>query len=108
MTIKVKDSTTPTAETNTGSFTITIVAGADHSVLLTWTASPSSGATGYDVYRSNASGTGFSKINSTPVSALTYSDGTVVDGLTYYYATTAVDLSGDESTYSEQIQIVIP
>ncbi|MGB7731153.1 MAG: Ig domain-containing protein [Candidatus Acidiferrum sp.] len=108
VTIKVKDSTTPTAETNTASFTITIVAGADHSVLLTWTASPSPAASGYNVYRSNASGTGFSKINSAPVSALTYSDGTVVDGLTYYYATTAVDSSGDENTYSEQIQIVIP
>jgi fibronectin type 3 domain-containing protein len=108
VTIKVRDSTTPTAETNTANFTITIVAGADHSVLLTWTPSPSPAATGYNIYRSNASGTGFSKINSTPVSALTYSDGTVVDGLTYYYTTTAVDLSGDESTYSEQIQIVIP
>jgi hypothetical protein len=94
--------------TASGSFAVTIAAGADHSVLLTWTPSPSPAATGYNVYRSNASGTGFSKINSTPVSALTYSDGTVVDGLTYYYATTAVDLSGDESTYSEQIQIVIP
>lgn len=108
LTIKVKDSTTPTAETNTANFTITIVAGTDHSVLLTWTPSPSPGASGYNVYRSNASGAGFSKINAAPVSALTYSDGTVVDGLTYYYATTAVDLSGGESTYSEQIQIVIP
>lgn len=108
LTIKVKDSTAPTAETNTANFMITIVAGADHSVLLTWTPSPSPGASGYNVYRSNASGAGFSKINAAPVSALTYSDGTVVDGLTYYYATTAVDLSGGESTYSEQIQIVIP
>jgi hypothetical protein len=108
LTIKVTDSTTPTAQTNTASFAITIVAGANHSVLLTWTASPSPAATGYNVYRSNASGTGYSKINSTPVSGLTYSDGTVVDGLTYYYATTAVDSSGDESTYSQEIQIVIP
>ena len=27
---------------------------------------------------------------------------------TYYYVTTSVDNSGDESTYSEEVQMIIP
>ena len=71
--------------------------------MLNWTASPSSGVTGYNVYRSTASGTGYTKINSSLVSGLTYTDATVIDGVTYYYVTTSVDSSGDESSYSEQV-----
>jgi hypothetical protein len=85
-----------------------IVGGTKHSVLLTWVASPSFATSGYNVYRSNVSGTGYAKINSAPVSGLTYTDATVVNGQTYYYVTTAVDSSGDESTFSNQPREVIP
>ena len=107
-TAKVTDSTAPTAQTATQSFSITVAAGSAHSVLLNWTASPSSGVTGYNVYRSTVSGGGYAKTNSSVVGGLTYTDAAVVNGQTYYYVTTSVDTSGDESTYSEEVQMVVP
>ncbi len=107
-TAKVTDSTAPTAQTATQSFSITVAAGSAYSVLLNWTASPSSGVAGYNVYRSTVSGSGYAKINSSAVAGLTYADATVVNGQTYYYVTTSVDTSGDESTYSEEVQMVVP
>jgi hypothetical protein len=107
-TAKVTDSTAPTAQTATQSFSITVAAGSAYSVLLNWAASPSSGVAGYNVYRSTVSGGGYAKINSLAVGGLTYTDATVGNGQTYYYVTTSVDASGDESTYSEEVQMVVP
>ncbi len=106
-TVKVTDSGSP-ATSATASFSITISAGSGYSVLLNWTASPSSGVTGYNVYRSTVNGSGYVKINSSPVAGLTYTDGTVIASQTYYYVTTAVDAAGDESEYSEVLQMIIP
>jgi Putative Ig domain len=107
-TVKVTDSTTPTAQTATANFSLTVSSSSGSSVLLNWTASPSSGVTGYNVYRSTVDGSGYVKINPSPVSGLTYNDASVVSGTTYYYVTTAVDNSGDESGFSEVYQAVIP
>jgi hypothetical protein len=106
-TIKVTDSGSP-ATTATTSFSITISAGSGYAVLLNWTASPSSGVTGYNVYRSTVNGSNYTKISSSAVSSLTYTDPTVAAGQTYYYVTTSVDNSGDESGYSEVVQMNIP
>ena len=78
-----------------------------HSVALTWNAS-SSTVSGYNVYRSMVSGSSYAKVNSTLLSGMTYTDGTVQSAQTYYYVTTAVDASGTESTYSNEVQAVIP
>jgi len=64
--------------------------------------------TGYNVYRSAVNGSGYAKINSSPVASLTYTDGTVAASQTYYYVTTAVDAAADESGYSEVFQAIIP
>jgi hypothetical protein len=106
-TVKVTDSGSPVTSA-TASFSITVSAGSGYSLLLNWTASPSSGVTGYNVYRSTVNGSGYAKINSSPVAGLTYTDGTVAASQTYYYVTTAVDDSGDESGYSEVFQAIIP
>ena len=37
-----------------------------------------------------------------------YSDATVASGATYYYATTAVNSSGQESVYSNKVKAVVP
>jgi fibronectin type 3 domain-containing protein len=87
---------------------MTVSSSSAYSVLLNWTASPSTGVTGYNVYRSTVSGSGYSKINPSPVAVLNYIDATVANGQTYYYVTTAVDGSGDESGFSEEIDLVIP
>jgi fibronectin type 3 domain-containing protein len=64
--------------------------------------------TGYNVYRSGASGGPFTKINSALDGNTTYTDATISTSQTYYYVTTAVDPSGNESSYSNQVQVVIP
>ncbi len=84
------------------------VVGNSHSVTLTWNASTSANVAGYNVYRGTASGGPYTKLNSSLVPSLTYQDTTVQSGQTYYYVTTAVDGSGNESTYSNQAQAVIP
>jgi hypothetical protein len=78
-----------------------------HTVDLTWTASTSV-VSGYNVYRSTTSGTGYAKLNGSLVPAVNYSDSSVVNGTTYYYVTTAVDASGDESSYSNEASADIP
>ncbi|HKD49574.1 MAG TPA: choice-of-anchor D domain-containing protein [Candidatus Acidoferrum sp.] len=81
--------------------------GVVHSVALTWNASAST-VSGYNVYRSTTSGSGYVKINSSLVSGLTYTDSDVTSGTTYYYVTSAVDSSGSESAYSNQASAAIP
>ena len=78
-----------------------------HSVALSWIASTSTVA-GYNVYRSTTSGSGYVKLNSSLVTGLTYTDSNVTSGTTYYYVTTAVDSSGNESAFSNQATAVIP
>jgi hypothetical protein len=99
-------SSSPTSAS--ANLSIATSAASSHSVMLNWTASPSPGVTGYNVYRSTVSGSGYAKINSSVVSGLTYTDATVVNGVTYYYVTTSLNASGDESSYSEQVQMIVP
>jgi Abnormal spindle-like microcephaly-assoc'd, ASPM-SPD-2-Hydin len=76
-----------------------------HSVALTWDASTSQ-VSGYNVYR--ASGGGFARLNSALQTTTAYTDSTVQSGATYSYVTTAVDSSGEESSYSNQVSATIP
>ncbi len=78
-----------------------------HSVALTWNASTSA-VSGYNVYRSTVSGSNYAKTNSSLVIGLSYSDATVQNSTTYYYVTTAVDSSGVESSYSNEVTAPIP
>jgi len=59
------------------------------------------------VYRGTVSGGPYTKIASGVASTL-YADSTVSSGKTYYYVTTAVGNTGQESTYSNQITAIIP
>lgn len=78
-----------------------------HSVALNWIAS-SSTVSGYNVYRSTTNGSNYAKINGGLLSALDYTDSTVQSGTTYYYVTTAVDASGNESSYSNEASAAVP
>ena len=78
-----------------------------HSVALTWNASTDSVA-GYNVYRSTTSGSGYILVNGGLVGGLAYTDTSVQSGTTYYYVTTAVNSSGDESSYSNEAQAIVP
>ena len=83
------------------------VAATAHSVQLNWTGSSSTVA-GYNVYRTQTSGSGYALINSGLVSLDDYSDTSVQSGQTYYYVATAVDGSGNESAYSNEAQAIVP
>jgi hypothetical protein len=77
------------------------------SVDLSWDASTSQ-ISGYNIYRGADSGGPYSKLNSSVDAGTSYVDSTVSANQTYYYVTTAVNSSGQESAYSNQVQVVIP
>ena len=85
-----------------------IGATTQHTVDLSWNASTSTSVSGYNVYRSTASGGPYTKINASINSSMNYSDSTVQSGQTYYYVTTAVSSTGTESAYSNQVTAVVP
>ena len=63
---------------------------------------------GYNVYRGTQSGGPYTRLNSSPVPATTYTDTTVLAGRAYSYVVTAVDSSNVESVYSNEVSITIP
>jgi hypothetical protein len=80
---------------------------AAHSVSLNWTPSTSVVA-GYDVFRSQASGGPYTKLDSSAVAADSYVDTTVQSGQTYYYVVASVTSAGVESADSTQASATIP
>lgn len=105
-TIAFKSSTATVNESATG--TGMAAPAQQHSVDLMWNPSSSGGVSGYNVYRGTKSGGPYSKINSSLAIATTFTDTSVASSTTYYYVTTAVNSSGQESTYSNQVQVSIP
>ena len=80
---------------------------ASHSVSLTWNAS-SSPVAGYYIYRGTQLGGPYTKLNTTSLAGLTYTDGAVQSGQTYFYVVSAVDSSGLESVYSNEVSAAVP
>jgi len=65
-------------------------------VTLSWNAI--AGATGYNVYSSTTSSmTGFAKVNTAPVTPLSYVDMGLTNGTTYFYKVSSLDGSGEGS-----------
>jgi hypothetical protein len=96
----------------TGSPTTVTLSGAGavivtHGISLSWNASTST-VSGYNVYRSLTSGSGYTKVNTGLVSSVNYTDATVANTTTYYYVTTAVDANGNESIDSNEAVAVTP
>jgi len=89
------------------SYKVAIQAVANHVVDLSWKASTSSDVVGYNVYRS-LDGATWKKINASLTASTLYSDSTVANSTTYYYAATAVDISGKESSKSSSIKAIVP
>jgi fibronectin type 3 domain-containing protein len=88
-------------------YKVVIQATANHVVDLNWQASRSSGVAGYNVYRS-PDGASWKKINASLIASTLYSDSTVANSSTYFYAATAVNISGQESSKTSAIKVVIP
>jgi hypothetical protein len=70
-------------------------------VLLMWEAPSMAGATGYHVYRSAESRTGYARVTGAPVTGTVYTDRGLTNGVTYYYAVRAV-YAGEEKGYSDE------
>ncbi len=102
VTITSNAADSPTVETLSGTGTNA------HSVSLSWTASTSTNISGYNVYRSSASGGPYTKVNGSLITGTSYTDTTVQAGQTYYYVATAVNSSSVESSYSNQAQATVP
>ena len=80
-----------------------------HAVTLNWNASISSGVIGYNVYRRNAAGGPYTKVNSSVITVTTYNDNTVQPGQTYFYVVTSINLSDDaQSSFSNEVMAPIP
>jgi fibronectin type 3 domain-containing protein len=75
--------------------------------LLYWKRSRELNLAGYNVYRSNISGSGYQRINYSLISRCSYTDKQKEKGKTYYYVVTAVNTSGGESGYSNEVEVTI-
>lgn len=102
-TLSFLNNTTESPKTEAMSGTGTAV-----SVSLSWVASTSPGITGYNIYRSTSKTGTPAKINSSLDADTSYTDASVTSGATYYYVTTAVNSSGVESGFSNQVKAVVP
>jgi len=70
-------------------------------ITLAWDASTSSDVSGYNLYYGTSSGNYLSSLDA--ASALTYAISGLQSGVTYYFAVTAYDTSGNESDYSNEV-----
>jgi hypothetical protein len=93
--------------TSQTTYKLVIQASANHVVDLSWNASTSSNVTGYNLYRS-LDGTTWNKINASLIASTLYADSTVANASTYYYAATAVDIYGHESSKTAPVKVAIP
>ncbi len=75
-------------------------------VILSWKRNSEPDLAGYNVYRSTISGSGYQKINYSLITGTKYIDKQIVKGKTYYYVVTAVNASGGESGYSNEVKVV--
>jgi len=89
-----------------------VATAGDGQITLTWEKGTAESGmvdttTGYNVYRSTTSGTGYKKINPTilPASQTTYTDTGLTNGVTYYYVVRGVHgTSTEESEPSEEAE----
>lgn len=79
-----------------------------HGTTLNWVASTSQNVLGYNIYRGTTAGGPYTKINASVITGTTYFDSGVQAGQTYFYVATTVDVSGNESGFSNQATAVIP
>ena len=89
------------------SYKVVIQATANHVVDLNWKASTSGNVVGYNIYR-GPDGVTWRKINAGIIASTLYSDSTVANSTTYYYAATAVDINGHESNKTAAVKAVVP
>jgi hypothetical protein len=83
------------------------VAAGAHSADLSWDPSHDV-VVGYNVYRGGQRGGPYTQLNPVLDSSTNYTDSAVNAGKTYYYVVTAVNAANQESSYSNEVKVVIP
>lgn len=79
-----------------------------HYAVVTWTASTSSGVTGYRIWRSQFSGSGYVVVGVVSGSTLTWTDNQLYSGNAYFYVVTTLATGLGESGFSNEVVAVIP
>ncbi len=74
---------------------------------LIWDANPETDLAGYNVYRSAITGSGYTKLNSNILTTLDYTASLADYGITNYFVCTAMNTSGLESDYSNEVSYVM-
>ena len=91
-------SSTGTGSTGSSSTGGASPALAGHSVTVTWTASTSTGVTGYNVFRSQTTGGPYTQVNTNLIGGTSFVDSSVTAGQTYYWRMVATNSGGTTTT----------
>ncbi len=75
----------------------------NNKVKLFWDADLTGNITGYNVYRSETSGSSYNKLNTSLITDNSFLDTPLTNDHTYYYVVTSVDKKSVESFYSDEI-----
>jgi hypothetical protein len=92
---------------------LTALRQAGGTVALSWSAAldcDGNTVAGYNLYRRSAADQSYTKLNTVPITGLTYTDtglAALMEGETYYYALSAVDAASDESVKSAPAAVTI-
>jgi len=86
----------------------TLLLGQPAPVDLEWDPNSESDLAGYNIYRSNQSGSGYVRLNASLITGTNYSDSSIAAGQTYYYVCTAVNDSDLESGFSNEVPFTVP
>ena len=79
------------------------------SVDLEWDSNPPADeVVGYNLYRSEQSGSGYSRLNSSLIPTTSYTDSTILAGHAYFYVCTAVNGDDLESGFSNEVPHNVP
>ncbi|MDN5279621.1 MAG: hypothetical protein PWR01_3586 [Clostridiales bacterium] len=81
-------------------------------VVLSWTSNSEDDLAGYNLYRSESSGSAFTRVNANPITSgvgsTTYQDEGLKIACKYYYYLKAVDVAGNESAPTQTLSVVTP
>ena len=103
--VSVTGSVTVVSNASDSPAVVSLSGSGQHNVVLSW--SPSTGATGYDIYRSSA-GSAYSQIASVTDATYTDSSTALQPGQVYSYEVTSVNSAGVQSSPSSPVQVTIP
>jgi fibronectin type 3 domain-containing protein len=74
---------------------------------LLWSPNMEKDVAGYQIYRRQADGK-VERINSAPITMLSFQDTNVAAGSKYFYSISAVDIRGNESPRSSEVAVGLP